>query len=204
MHQFSGLIRKPIHIPTRQSCTSTHWASDAHVAKDAGERFYRMAKGSKRAGDLLAKHTDANVADRDNLVYSAVFCYRQYIELALKEVIEDYGDKIGVPPDRNNHKLCPLWGNVMLILKYYYGHDASECPDIAVVGDHIAEFANIDEHSNTFRYPMQRTGQSFEIKNDQLNLAQLRDVMESIYTFFDCLASDLHSMELREDYRELG
>ena len=176
---------------------STHWA-DARVAKDTRERFSRMAEGYKRAGDLLTQHAEQDVVDRHNLVYPAVFCYRQYIELTLKECIEDYGSKIGIAPDRRHHGLVELWQRFEQIL-HSYGHNPN-CSDVVVVGNHIAQFANIDPRSFTFRYAMEKDGSEFQIQRGELDLVNLRNVMETIYTFFDCVSSYFHSLVLQENY----
>lgn len=176
---------------------SVHWA-EARVARDTCERFYRMAEGYKRAGDLLTEHAEHDIVDRHNLVYPAIFCYRHYIELALKECIEDYGNKVGIAPDRRHHGLVELWHHFEKILRSY-GHNAN-CSDVVVEGKHITEFANIDPRSMAFRYAMQKDGSEFEIKREEFDLGNLRTVMEAIYTFFDCVSSYLLSLELQENY----
>jgi hypothetical protein len=67
------------------------WAFDAHLVRDPAERFYRMPMGYKRAGDLLIDQAAANVVDRANVIYPALFCYRQSIELSLKRFIDEFG-----------------------------------------------------------------------------------------------------------------
>jgi hypothetical protein len=69
------------------------WAYDAQVVRDPKERFYRMPMGYKRAGDLLIEQATANVVDRANVIYAALFCYRQAIELYLKSLIAEFWKK---------------------------------------------------------------------------------------------------------------
>lgn len=45
------------------------WAYDAHIVADPRERFYRLPKGYKRAGDILVEQAETHVADRANIVY---------------------------------------------------------------------------------------------------------------------------------------
>ena len=42
--------------------------------------------GYKRAGDLLVDQAATDVVDRPNVIYAALFCYRQSIELFLKRL----------------------------------------------------------------------------------------------------------------------
>lgn len=48
----------------------------------------------------------------------------------------------------------------------------------------IAEFAKIDPFSETFRYPTNRKGQSFDVDDDVIDLLQLRDTMRAIENYF--------------------
>lgn len=60
------------------------WTYDAHIVRDPAERFYRMPMGYKRSGDILIDQASADMVDRANVIYAALFCYRQSIELFLK------------------------------------------------------------------------------------------------------------------------
>ena len=91
------------------------WAYDAYVVCDPRERFYRMPMGYKRAGDILIDHAEANVVDRKNIIYAAIFCYRQSIELFLKRLIEEFG-KGKVYSPKNTHDLSLLWERFMCIV----------------------------------------------------------------------------------------
>jgi hypothetical protein len=75
------------------------WARDARIATDVGERFYRLATRYKRAGDILIDSAAADPADRNNIIYPALFCYRQCIELCLKRLLVNFG-----PADSDNAK----------------------------------------------------------------------------------------------------
>jgi len=91
------------------------WAYDAHVIRDPKERFYRMPMGYKRAGDILIDQAAANIVDRANVIYAALFCYRQSIELFLKRLIEEFG-KGKVYSPKNTHELTRLWERFMCIV----------------------------------------------------------------------------------------
>lgn len=75
------------------------WASDAQIVRDPKERFYRMPMGYMRAGDVLIERAIDDIADRRNVVYAVLFCYRQSIELFLKQLIEAF------PNGTRNRKL---------------------------------------------------------------------------------------------------
>jgi hypothetical protein len=48
---------------------------DAWPANRVGEREYRIAKGYKLAGDILAQNLLGDTSDYDNLLYPILFCY---------------------------------------------------------------------------------------------------------------------------------
>jgi hypothetical protein len=85
------------------------WAYDAHVVRDPKERFYPMPMGYERAGDLLIEHAGTHVVDKATVIYAALFCYRQSIELFLKRLIDEFGTK-SYPP-KNTHDLSVLWAD---------------------------------------------------------------------------------------------
>ena len=48
---------------------------DSFLAEGADERKYRLLQGYKRADDVLIQHALADVSERDNLIWPAVFGY---------------------------------------------------------------------------------------------------------------------------------
>ena len=170
-------------------------ALDATIATFRGERLYRMKKAFKKAADLLVAHTEENVHERDNLVWPIVFCYRQYIELALKDVIAEYGHRINsqaISPNWNTHNLKELWTFYKKIANSSMCDvTADELPEIVSVEACIEELAGIDEGSYTFRYPTDKKGQQINLPFNSIDLYHLRDVMEGIHCFLDANESAL-------------
>jgi hypothetical protein len=91
------------------------WPSDAQVTNDPAERFYRMPIGYKRAGDILVDRAKVDLADRPNIIYPALFCYRQSIELFLKRIVDEFGnDDVRSQPKK--HELDVLWKRFMQVV----------------------------------------------------------------------------------------
>jgi len=86
------------------------WAYDTHIVRDPKERFYRMPMGYMRAADLLIEHVMNDVSDRKNVVYAALFCYRQAIELFLKCLLSELSTLthqcVGIKKARQRHKVA--------------------------------------------------------------------------------------------------
>src|SRR5208337_1574853 len=119
-------------------------AYDAYVVRDPEERFYRLPMGYKRAGDILIDQAASDVVDRANVIYAALFCYRQSIELSLKGLIQEFGQgKVWSP--RNTHKLRSLWERFMCIANE---RGASESIGIGTVQKLIYEMDSADKKSD--------------------------------------------------------
>lgn len=162
------------------------WAYDAHIVCDPGERFYRMPSGYKRAGDILIDRAYTDVADRADVIYAALFCYRQSIELYLKGLIDAYGGGKAYSP-KNTHELAVLWERFMDII-----HDRGSAQWIGLdaARDLVAEMHAADQKSDGFRYPTDRAGAPFVFGDQGIDLANLREVMEGLANFFECVDAE--------------
>jgi hypothetical protein len=172
------------------------WKFDAPIATFRGERLYRMKKAFKSAADLLVIYTEENAHERANLVWPIVFCYRQYIELALKDVIAEYGPQMensqAIEPNWNTHSLKELWTSYKQITNSTLCEvTADGIPEIMSIEACIDELDGIDSGSYTFRYPTDKRGHQIGIPFSSIDLYHLRDVMEGIYGFLDANESVL-------------
>lgn len=162
------------------------WAYDAHIVRDPKERFYRMPMGYKRAGDILINQAAADVVDRANIIYAALFCYRQSIELFLKSLIEEFG-KGKVYSPKNTHDLNLLWERFMCIDNE---RGRSEQIDLSTVQKLIAEMHNADQKSDTFRFPADGNNTPFDFGDKGIDLNNVREVMQGLVNFFECAYLD--------------
>lgn len=175
------------------------WTLDAAIATFRGERLYRMKKAFKNAADLLVVSTEENAHERDNFVWPIVFCYRQYIELALKDVIAEYGPQMEnnhvIEPNWNTHSLKELWTSYKQIINYTLSEAmVDEIPEFLSIKACIDELDGIDAGSYTFRYPTDKKGRQIDIPFNSIDLYHLRDVMDGVYGFLDAneAALDAH------------
>jgi hypothetical protein len=157
------------------------------VANTKGERNYRLLRGYKYAGDVLVQKAVEDCSDQDNLIYPAIFCYRHYIELALKDVVESYGDFAGITIEKN-HKLPDLW-SAFLTIAEKFGNSRS-APEAIAVGNCIAELADLDATSTAFRYALNKKSELHKIALSHLDLVNLHDIMNGIELFFECADLD--------------
>jgi hypothetical protein len=165
------------------------WASDAPISNNPGERFYRLPMGYKRAGDILVEQAMADVVDRRNIIYAAVFCYRQSVELFLKRLLEEFGNRSDTV-QKCGHDLKKLWDETRIVfaeccLNESIGIDAAE--------QLILELHQADARSDGFRFPTTRDGTEFEHGFQRIDLANLAKTISKLENFLDCA-----SMALRE------
>ncbi|MBI3861588.1 MAG: hypothetical protein HY290_06805 [Planctomycetia bacterium] len=112
----------------------------------------QFAEHYREAAEALIKSAINREVLIDCAVYPAVFLYRQYLELTLKDIIwrtrhlEDEGR--GYP---KTHKLNNLWAEAKGLLRQHYGADTPK--ELAYLDQCIAEFHEHDPDSMAFRYP---------------------------------------------------
>lgn len=166
----------------------------ANLSTFRGERLYRMKKAFKTSADMLVRQSEENTHERSTLVWPVVFCYRQYIELALKDMIAAHGSKVvpQIKPNWVDHTLLPLWKSYKrLVEATLVETSVDDLPEITAVEACIKEFDQIDAGSYTFRYPTDTKGNQTNIPLSSINLWHLRNVMEGIYLYLDATESVL-------------
>jgi len=159
----------------------------ARLAQNADERSYRITRGYKRAGDLLIKNALEDPADHHNLVYPIAFCYRHYVELALKAIIEDHGPFVGIILSKKDHAIKDLWMLFEQLDKAYGNDDSIVEPAVAAC---IDELASVDPSSFSFRYARTKKGELINLSENGIDLISLHDVMNGIENFFECADAD--------------
>ena len=173
-------------------------AYDAYVVRDPGERFYRMPMGYKRAGDVLIEQAATDVVDRPNVIYAALFCYRQSIELFLKMLIETFGNgKVFAP--KNTHELSRLWERFMCIANE---RGRGESFGLSAAQKLVAEMHEADQRSDGFRFPTDRGDSPFAFGDRGIDLTNVREVMEGLTNFFECVYLDFsHQDDIASEAR---
>lgn len=151
------------------------------------------AEGFRRLADIGVDHIERTGRDHDYLVYPILFGYRHYTELSLKEIIRDarqFLDKEGSVPE--THNLEHLWNTAEPLLE-----EIADSPEtFRDVRECIAHFARLDPISESFRYPVKKTGELTLPKQlHNLDLGQTRAVMERLASFLDA-ATTHTSVEL--------
>lgn len=138
------------------------------------------AVGYKDAADSLVEIPNAQ-GRNDALVFPIIFCYRQYLELRLKSIAESIRDFSG-EDFRRTHDLLALWKPIVRHHDEQIGEEDAEA--FAAVTACLSEINALDPRASSFRYPAFET--MAEI-NHQVDLGNLRSVMNRLATFLDAL-----------------
>lgn len=142
--------------------------------------------GFRHAVSVLLEHARNNHSTLDTLVYPALFSFRHFIELALKDIIRDAKTARELPGGApQHHRIEDLWREARSHLK-------AICPDefddraADIVGKQIAEFAANDPFATAFRYAWNRDGGQSLAGLQHLDLGAVAQVVETIGNFLEC------------------
>jgi hypothetical protein len=142
-------------------------------------------EGYKRAADLIFDQfgQEPRVIAVGWLVFPAIFLYRHFVELSLKDIISlgSYieTDNAHFPP---THDLSALWREARELIKSI-GPGCTD-DDLDAMGSLIQELNTIDSGSFSFRYPINKDGAP-TLASLEFNLAAFRRGMGKMSGFFD-------------------
>ncbi|MBN2100200.1 MAG: hypothetical protein JW753_11460 [Dehalococcoidia bacterium] len=161
-----------------------HWYCNAclHITPRDWDGY---ALGYKTAGDILVQHVIDTRRDQDILVYPIGFLYRQYLELRVKELIfigsRLLDKRTDVP---THHRLVDLWPEARRITEEVFW-DSSSNTRLDEIEARMNELSRLDPHSDAFRYPEDKHGSPTLREARQINLKQLRDVIQGVSLVLD-------------------
>jgi len=182
-------FNSPTNLPWPQKGDILFTAADDWYHNACLNRHYdnweMYAAGYKLAGDILVQHVIDKRQDRDTLVFPIVFNYRQYLELRCKEIISVGRILAGEDGEfPKTHNLKTLWILSRSILAN--GEPSTDESDLEAIDETIDQFCSVDFRSESFRYPVDRQGNSsLPEALHVINLRQLRDCMNRVASFFD-------------------
>ena len=138
--------------------------------------FLSYALAYKEAGNAVIESVQAKRVAPDSVAYAVCFLYRHYVELMLKGLIKLStsldGDGIEYP---KSHRIDELWKQCRPLLEHAFPE--GEKADTDAVEGCIQELASLDPSGEGFRYGEDRGGKTTLPKPAQLNLVNMRDVM---------------------------
>jgi hypothetical protein len=181
---------------------STGSAYEAPIASESAERLYHIMEGYKDAADILVAHTEKVPSHRRRLVYPIVYCYRHYLEIALKGLIISHGPAVNVALVAKDHNLFGLWRKFRTIVEAHGQGDATDGNDkpLDAVEANIKEFNKLDPAAMTFRYHATTKDKQFTGVPHSVDLAELKRVMDNIWMLLEAADMSLEHSSVPPDH----
>lgn len=160
----------------------------AWIARRADERMYRMIKGFREAGDLLISECKAEPERAQNLVYPALFAYRQAVELGLKSILIEFATMSGRKPIFRTHDLVELWARCRRVIGGFESQlGVQDLETIETAEAQIAEFDAVDSGSDAFRFVHDTQGKLIKLRLSEIDIDNLRRAMGGLLEFLECV-----------------
>ncbi len=127
-----------------------------------------------------------------------VFCFRQFLEVRLKELVYMGKRELSEKPDfQKVHKLDTLFDDYVsnVLPKLDSNYDPNM---VDVVRGLINEFNSIDPQSINFRYPVDKNLKA-SLNTPNLDIDNFKNMMDKLSNYFD---AQLELVKLLEDYND--
>ena len=164
-------------------------------------QFYGYVEGYKHAADTIVRNAleNKNIKELDTCIFPVCFLYRQYLELAMKNIFLTFSTKSLEEKkqtiNRVGHDLKKIWEEISPMLKK--GRSSDEKELVSVVGAYILQFHNVDSSSFSFRYPITKGLEAIHTEEKRINIKNLMERMDEVYNFFDAVTMQLdHEKEI--------
>jgi len=165
----------------------------SHIAWGGMEtQFYGYIVGYKNAADIIIMNAleKDDISILDTHVFPACFLYRQYIELALKDLyLSNSGDtreEKSQTLKNCQHNLKKIWAKVKVLIIADFPDDDMQV--IEAVEDYIHQFAAEDSNSFAFRYPITKDLSLVNENEKFINLVNLAERMDELESFLSAVS----------------
>lgn len=163
-------------------------------------------EGYRLAADHLLDLALSEGSKRDFVIYPILFLYRQYLELALKELVV-YGQELSdekVVRRRDHHRLQDLWAEFDRLMTKVSDRSVDE--HVAVIRNTVRQFASLDPTSYLFRYPENKDGTPVRYPLERVDLETLQAEMRNASSAIEIVSGGLSALvdQRREFMSEMG
>ena len=166
------------------------------------DRWLGYVSGYQKAASVIVAHVSATGRDQDTLVYPFLMCWRHYIELQLKVLIqllhqyEREDDEL-----RKTHKIDQLWQIARPLLENSFPNEAGD--ELDHTERILMQLSSLDPTSEHFRYPVRNDGTATLPALDRVHLRQIHEAMEGVASFLDAADTGIRAMiDARNEYEE--
>jgi hypothetical protein len=167
------------------------WEFNARLTREDNIWLY-YGEGYRLAAELIVnKILCIDRTDEDFLIYPYCYLMRHYIELRLKEIIEEGNKLLGnkVDPAKDQHFILKLWETAQSTLKSLFTTSYSK-PDKELV-EFIKEFDYIDMKTQAFRYPIDGSKKQTLSLISEINFKDLFSIFDKIKYYLETLTDGI-------------
>ncbi|MBW1616630.1 MAG: hypothetical protein JRJ49_08890 [Deltaproteobacteria bacterium] len=150
------------------------------------------------AADQLIDDAIANkqIQQLDLTVFPAIFLYRQFIELFLKQCILEFSQE-EVDFKKLNHNLIAIWERFVKLMPPESKDDKKT---FEAARKYIQEFNREDPNSFSFRYPINKSKEVIFDKERRINIKHFKDRMAELEEFLDFQYYQMSELEQNSDF----
>lgn len=182
MSNFSGLRPEHWdHLPSLLGGNIAKWKLNACIGRQYDDVLAARAclDGYKQAAQLMVAYIKANNFNQDTLVYPFAYCWRHYVELAIKTIAYEAG---GIT-DLRGHSLAKLWEHTRPFFISTSRHLDAE--NLTTIDSIIHLLNEIDPSGQTFRYARSSKGERHLASETLLNIDDFNLVLCSLAEVLD-------------------
>ena len=135
--------------------------------------------GYKEAADILVKQVTEKQRYQDALIYPIVFLYRQYLQLAIKDLIRCGNKLLDICETfPKTHNINQLWNACSKLLSRISPGDSEN--EIKEISRLLEQFCKVDPTSEAFRYPEDKNGNPSLPGIKHINIRNMSEVINKI------------------------
>jgi hypothetical protein len=184
-----------MHLIMKYFKATKDWQFNSRILKTDNKWLY-YGEGYREATRLIEHQIlEVDRSNQDFLIYPYCYLIRHYIEIRLKEIIDE-GSKIinnPIDPVKVGHNLLSMWELSQEILAKIWSYESFNIPKD--VFDFIHELHLIDVKSDNFRYPIEKTGKDTLENIKEINFKILSDEFHNVRDYLDAITDILEVMK---------
>ena len=142
------------------------------------DRNIHIWDGYIKAGStLIDAASSLEVYDRESLIYPILFNYRHGLEIAMKAIVNEYGDYCGEPKITSCHNLSTIWDDCRRVIVSILPSEERERTHLNFE-NLIKELNEVDPKGETFRDSTDNKGRLIaSLPNRPIDLQDLRAII---------------------------
>lgn len=161
-------------------------------------KWNAYTEGYKLAAKVLSEKVLNEMNNRDTLIFPILFLYRHYLELKLKEILEQgsifLDESCEIP---QNHNIMALWADTRKIILNIWPDTALKT--VKGIEAILMDIHNVDRGSDAFRYPIKKSG---DFTLDGYKMINLRNFISLIEPIIEDLEGMSLGIEAYKDHKD--